>query len=89
MQEKVVSHQEKMNASQEHTIAKMNAWLAEMWGWRKEMTARQEVTEACLEVKEPTSLEVESAVMHEEVPKEKATVETFGALEKEEMAIRL
>jgi hypothetical protein len=42
------------------------------------MMACQEVMEACLESKEPTSLE--SMVEHEEVPKEEATVETFRAL---------
>jgi hypothetical protein len=40
--------------------------------------ACEEATEACLESKEPTSMEVE----HEEVPKEDAAVETSGALKK-------
>jgi hypothetical protein len=58
-------------ASQE----KMDAWIAEMGTWREETTA-------CLESKEPTSLEAESVAVHQEVPKEEATVETFGALKK-------
>jgi hypothetical protein len=36
--------------------------------------ACQEVTEACLEIKKPTSLEVESKAEHEKVPKEEAIV---------------
>jgi hypothetical protein len=42
--------------------------------------ACQEATEACLESKEPISLETEFMAEHEEVPKEKASVETFEAL---------
>jgi hypothetical protein len=38
--------------------------------------------EACLESKEPTSEEIESEAEHEEVPKEEAAAETFGALKK-------
>jgi hypothetical protein len=38
--------------------------------------------EACLENKKPTSLEVDSVVVHEEVPKEEATVETVRVLKK-------
>jgi hypothetical protein len=38
--------------------------------------------EACLESKEPTSVELKSVVEHREVPKE-AAVETFGALKKQ------
>jgi hypothetical protein len=44
---------------------------------------RIEVTEACLEkVKEPTSMEMKSVVVHEEVPTEDAAVETGRALNK-------
>jgi hypothetical protein len=35
-----------------------------------------EKTEACLESKDPTSLEVESEAEYEEVPKEEAAVQT-------------
>jgi hypothetical protein len=42
-----------------------------------------EKTEAFLERKKPTSLEVESEAVHEEVPKEEARVQTFGALKKQ------
>jgi hypothetical protein len=46
------------------------------------MPACQEATEACLKGKEATSLEVESVMVQEEVPKEEAAVESFGALKK-------
>jgi hypothetical protein len=36
--------------------------------------------EACLESKEPTSVEIKSVEVHEEVPKEEATVKTVRAL---------
>jgi hypothetical protein len=58
----------------------MDAWPAEMRVWRKETTACQEVMEACLESKQPTSLEIESKKEHDEVHKGQAAVETFGAL---------
>jgi hypothetical protein len=45
------------------------------------VSASQEVTEACLESKEPTSLEI--LAEHEEVPKEEATVQTVRALKKQ------
>jgi hypothetical protein len=48
--------------------------------WRKETMAYQEVTEACLESEEPTSLETESIVVHDEVPTEKAAVKPVRAL---------
>jgi hypothetical protein len=41
---------------------------------------REAVTEACLESKEPNSVELESVTVHEEVPKEKAAVKTVRAL---------
>jgi hypothetical protein len=41
-----------------------------MKAWHKEKTAWQEAAETCLESKEPTSLERESEVEHEEIPKE-------------------
>jgi hypothetical protein len=43
----------------------MDAWLREMRAWRKEMTACQEAKEACLENKNPTSVQIESIVVHE------------------------
>jgi hypothetical protein len=58
----------------------MDASLEEMKAWQKEMRACQEAAEACLESKEPTSVEIESKLEHQEVPKEEALVETFGAL---------
>jgi hypothetical protein len=41
-----------------------------------------EKTEACLESKEPTSLEIEPVAVHEDVPKEEAAVKTFGAVKR-------
>jgi hypothetical protein len=38
---------------------------------------------ACQESKEPASVEIESESEHQEVPKEEAAVETFGALKEE------
>jgi hypothetical protein len=70
-----------MNASQERMIAKM--WIAEMTAWQKEMMACQESMEACLESKEPASVEVMAVALHEEVPKEEATVESFGGPKKQ------
>jgi hypothetical protein len=40
----------KLDAHHERTIAKTDAWLEEMKAWRKETTA-------CLESREPTSVE--------------------------------
>jgi hypothetical protein len=42
-----------------------------------ETRACQEATEACLESKEPVSMEVESVAEHEEVPKEEVAVEAL------------
>jgi hypothetical protein len=47
------------------------------------MAVCQEETEACLESKEPISVEIESVVVHEEVPKEEATVKTVRALKEQ------
>jgi hypothetical protein len=55
-------------------IAKMDAWLEEI------KVSRREMTEACLESKEPTSLETESIAVHEEIPKEEAVVKTVREL---------
>jgi hypothetical protein len=68
----------KIDASQE----KMDAWIAEMRTRRKETTAYKDVTEACLESKEPTPLEVGSVAVHEETPKEVAALKTVRALKK-------
>jgi hypothetical protein len=78
-------HQARTEAIQEEIMAKMDTrqegMRASMNAWRKETMACQEVTEACLESKEPTSLEKkECVVVHEEVPKEEATVKTVRAL---------
>jgi ketosteroid isomerase-like protein len=72
-----------MNTSQEQMIDKVEVWIAEMRAWWKETLTCQEATEACLESKEAPSLVVESVVVHEEVPKEEASVESFGTLKKQ------
>jgi hypothetical protein len=38
--------------------------------WQKKMTACREVIQACLESKEPTSVETDSVAVHEVVPKQ-------------------
>jgi hypothetical protein len=48
-----------------------------MRAWLKETTACQEAMEARQESKVPTSLEVVSIAVHEEVPIEEAAVESF------------
>jgi hypothetical protein len=54
----------------------------EMKSWQEETMTCQEVMEACLEkAKEPTSVEVKSVVVHEDVHKEDAAVKPIGALE--------
>lgn len=60
----------KMDSHQERMEVKMDAWLEELKAWRKETMAYQEVMEACLESKEPTSIEIEAIAVHEEVSKE-------------------
>jgi hypothetical protein len=50
----------------------LNEIIAKMKAWSKEMMACKETMEACLESKEPASLEVESVAVHEEAPKEEA-----------------
>jgi hypothetical protein len=57
-----------MNTRQEQTIAKMDVSLEDMKAWQKEIRACQEATEACLESKGPTSVEIESELEHQEVP---------------------
>jgi hypothetical protein len=77
-----INHEE-VNSSQEQT-AEMDAWLAEIRAWRKETTTCLEAMKARLESREPTSVKIpaESIVVHEEVPKEKAAVQTITAPKK-------
>jgi hypothetical protein len=72
----------KMIASQERTIAKMDAWPAEMKDGRKEKIACQETTEARLECKEPTSVDMKSEAEHREIPTEHTAVESGKAPKK-------
>jgi hypothetical protein len=77
LQNKTDAHSRRNNsqryAHQETLGASVNVW-------RKETTVYQEATEACLESKKPTSVEMESEAEHEEVLKEEAAVEAYGAL---------
>jgi hypothetical protein len=43
----------------------------------------EDMIEACLESKEPTSVQVESITVHEEVPKEEVAVKTVTLLKKQ------
>jgi hypothetical protein len=54
-----------MDANQERMMVKMNAQL--------------EKTETCVEIKEPTSLEVGFEAVHGGVPKEDAAIKPVGA----------
>jgi hypothetical protein len=78
--------QVRIEANQEETIAKMDAHQermgASMNALRKETTACQEAMGACLESKEPASMEKEPVAVHEEVPKEEAAVKTVRPLRK-------
>jgi hypothetical protein len=60
-----------MNRHQE----RMEAAIHSLRLWRKE------ATEACLESKEPTSVEI-AQLEYPEIPKKEATVKSFGALKK-------
>jgi hypothetical protein len=50
--------------------------------WRQETIACQDVTEARLECKKPTSVNMESEVDHQEVPTEEAKVKSLGTMMK-------
>jgi hypothetical protein len=47
-----------IDANQEKTDSNLKEIIAEMRTWRKETTAYQDGTAACLECKEPTSVEI-------------------------------
>jgi hypothetical protein len=64
---------------QEKMDPKMGANLKEIIA---EMMAFQEVTEVCLESKEPTPVEIVFLAVHEEALKEEAAVKTVRALKK-------
>jgi hypothetical protein len=61
---------------------KIEAFLQETKSWREEMTACQEEMDTCLESKELPSVQIESIVVHQEVPKEGAVLNTVRALKK-------
>jgi hypothetical protein len=69
-------HQARTETVQEEIIAKMDAHQERMGtnmnAWQKETMACQEATEACLERKEPTSVKIESVVVHGRFLKKRA-----------------
>jgi hypothetical protein len=69
---KMETNQQKMDATHERTMAKMDAQLEKM--------------EACVEIKEPTSLEVGSEAVHDGVPKKDAAVKLVEAHRKRHTA---
>jgi hypothetical protein len=76
----------------ERLLAKMDAtqaMVAKMKIWREEATTCQGMTEACLESKESTSLEVGPEAKHEEVRKDEAAVKSSGALKKRHRGLHL
>jgi hypothetical protein len=79
---KMDSFREMMENMDSRLDANLKKIIVEMRVWRKEMTACQEATEACLESKEPTSVEIGSESLHEDVPKDEASVKTVRALKK-------
>jgi predicted DNA-binding protein (UPF0251 family) len=58
MNAKMESSQEEFKATRNRHQEKMAACLAEMRAWRNKTMARQEIMEACLKSKEPTSVEI-------------------------------
>jgi N-acetylglutamate synthase-like GNAT family acetyltransferase len=60
-----------MRAGHEEVMAEIRTNQEKMNASQEQMTVlREGATEACLERKESTSMEIESVVVHEEVPKE-------------------
>jgi hypothetical protein len=72
MELKADSHREKLMAIMKAGKEKIEAMRM----------ACLEMTEACLESKVPTSLEIKSEAEHQDVPKGEAAVETVRALKK-------
>jgi hypothetical protein len=79
-------HQARTEGIQEEIIVQMDAHRERMRSsvnaWQKETVVSQEATEACLESKEPTSVELVFVSEHQEVPKEDAAVKNVRALKK-------
>jgi hypothetical protein len=58
--------EEAMRTNQGITDTALKEIITEVRAWRKETTTCHEATEACLESKEPTSVQMESVTVHEE-----------------------
>jgi hypothetical protein len=69
---------ETMLARMDASHKKMTAWLTDTNDNREEMMACQETMEACLECKEPASVEMKPEVADEEVPLEDAARTPVG-----------
>jgi hypothetical protein len=69
-----------MTTCQEVTEACLEKMKAEIVAELKDVKACLQEAGACLESKVPSSMDLESIVVHEEVPKEEAAVETVRAL---------
>jgi hypothetical protein len=82
MREEIKSGQVEMKSTVSAIEEEMDAWIANMRDGRKEVIACQETTEARLEYKEPTLVDMESEAEYQEVPKEEAEVKSSGAVKK-------
>jgi hypothetical protein len=78
-------HKARTDANQEEITAQIDAHQERMGvsvnPWRKKMTGSHEATETCMESKEPSSVQKESAAVHE-IPNEDAAVKTVRGLKK-------
>jgi hypothetical protein len=80
---RINANREEMNAKMDATKENMDVWIAEMRdGRKKEMMTCQEMTETCLDSKEPNPEDMQSGVEHWEVPKEHTTVKPVRELKK-------
>jgi protease II len=59
-----MSHTIKIEQMMASLLAMQEEMLAEMKDWQKEPTSSPEAIEACLESKEPTSVQFESVAEH-------------------------
>jgi hypothetical protein len=81
IKEDIKTKQAKMDAHHEKLVTIMKTGEENIEATREACLEKFEAW-ACLESKEPTSLEVESIAAHEEVTKEEAVVEIVRALKK-------
>jgi hypothetical protein len=82
MQQKMDANQAKTYANQAKTDVTLREIKAGHDAWIQETKAGQKAIEACPEKMEANPEKLKSVTVNEEVPKEGAAVETFGALKK-------